>query len=235
MTTLSTLSFKRLFHLLKNDLRLQKKPIGIVAAILILFSIMMPIGIYQDFSDYFMMLYLGGFIITSFAFSDLHNYPKAHLFLTLPCSNLERFLNKWILTSIGYALTLLGFYCFLSFLSSIANLFIHQQTIRIIDLSQPDLWIGIYKYIILQSVVFLGAITFKRYVLIKTALTIGLLFLAFSIFLLAINAIMLFPYYNQIELLLNTTHTLAHFIFWFLLAPFCLIITYFRLTEYELN
>src|SRR5579872_5309262 len=88
-------SFSRLFRLIGNDLSLHKKTILLSAiALLIFFSLF-------AFS-YFFVLYVGGLTLTSMAFYDVHDKQKAHLFLMLPCSNLERWLSKWFLTSIGY-------------------------------------------------------------------------------------------------------------------------------------
>jgi len=234
MTIQNTFNLIRLSHLIFNDVMSLKKPISIVAAILIIFSLFSPLNAINGFSTYFALLYIGGFIVTSFAFNDLHERSKAHLFLMLPCSNFERFLNKWLLSGIGYALSLLIAYYLFSFINGAINLLVFEQHIPTINLLQSVLWIGIGKYLILQSVILLGAIMFRKYVLIKTALVVGCFFLIFTIFSAAINLIVLFPDYSQGELLMHTAHKIGHFIFWVLLAPFCWTITYLRLTEYEL-
>lgn len=230
----ATLNLNRLGHLILNDLRLNKKMILIVALTLIVFFALMPFHVTGTASVYFAILYIGGFIITSSAFNDLHQYPKAYLSLMLPCSNLERFLSKWLLTSIGYALGVLIIYYLFSLISVAVNILLIHRTIYPLDILQPTLWIGIGKYIILQSIVLLGAITFKRYALIKTALAIGCFFLALG-FLSTIIAWIFFPNYFPAWTLLSNAITGSYFFFWIILAPFCWYITYLRITEYELS
>src|SRR5437870_5174244 len=111
MNSPDTIRPQRLLRLLTNDLRLQTKTILITAITVAVFLALLPFHVTGSPDAYFLILYIGGFIVTSMAFNELHDRNKAHYYLTLPCSNLERFLNKWLLTSIGYAIgTLLIYY-----------------------------------------------------------------------------------------------------------------------------
>ncbi len=199
----------RFSRLLMNDIRLHKKIILSVTLTLMLFVC--------HFADYFFVLYVGGFILSSMAFSEYHDPKRAHSALTLPCSALEKVLSKWMLTSIGYALGLVILY----FLLSIVLHF--GKSLERFDILQPALWMGIGKYILLQSVVFLGAISFKKYALIKTALTVSI-FCAI-LFLIAINVSPLF--------LVSLSGISLYYFSW--LAPVFWYVTYLKLTEYELR
>jgi hypothetical protein len=237
MNMQETLNIQRLFHLIINDLKLHIKPIVIVAAVLAIFSPLMFFHPNNNLSSYFMILYIGGFIITSFAFADLHNYQKACSILTLPCSNLERFLNKWFLTSIGYAIAVFVMYYLLALLNHGIFFLIFHQKIPTMTIFQTDLWVKIGKYIILQSIVLFGAITFKRYALIKTILALGV-----SFFVLGLVCILIFLlfFYNYSQPVIHHTLLNNYFIiflstiFWIFLAPFFWYLTYLRLTEFEL-
>lgn len=234
MNTLDMLSCKRLSTLIINDLLLHSKNIMVVSATLMVFLALMPFHVTSYPTAYFMILYIGGFIISSFAFADYHDPRKAFLYLTLPCTNLERFLSKWLLTTLIYAMGLLLIYYLFSVLSFSVNLLIYHQQMQLLDISQPELWIGIGKYIILQSVILLGAITFRKYALIKTGLTIGCLFLAFSLFM-SLAAWIFCPHCisNGIHFRLSTEN--QYFTFWLIAAPLFWVVTYFRLTEIELR
>lgn len=234
MNTNDKFNLRRLFWLIKNDLRLQTKTMLIVAGTLVVFFALLPLQVASSVTAYFLVLYVGGFIVTSVAFNELHNRNRAYLSLLLPCSNLERFLNKWLLTSIGYALGVLITFYFFSLLSFIVNLLVFHQHIAILNILQPELWIGIAKYIILQSIILLGAIVFRKYALIKTALVLG----CFLIVLSAISIIFVWMFCANCFQAGYFVPAILHggyFIFWVILAPFCWYITYLRLTEYELK
>lgn len=236
MSSIDHFSFKRLLQLTSNELRLYSKTILIVAATVAVFLTLLPFEASAGTSTYFVILYVGGFIITSFAFNDLHDRRKAHLFLMLPCTNLEKFLSKWLLTTLGYAMGLLLLCCIFSLLSMVINFLLLKSVVPFFDILQSGLWIGIGKYIILQSIVLLGAIIFKKYVLIKTALFIGCLLLLISIF--SIMAAWVFCHdcvFSGLSSVMQMIFKGGHFLFWIVLAPFCWYITYLRLTESELR
>ncbi len=233
MTTNDTFDLQRLSHLIMNDLRIHAKTILIASAALVVCFALLPFHVTGNSASYFFILYTGGFIISSSAFNDLHDNLKAHLYLTLPCSNLERFLNKWLLTSIGYAIGLLIVYYLFSLLSSAVNLMAYNQRVNPLNILQPDLWIGIGKYIILQSVVFLGAIIFKKQALLKTTLAVGGFFLALSVFSVMISW-MFCPNCIQTGFIIYSLMQGGYFLFWVVAAPFCWYLTYLRLSEREL-
>lgn len=234
MNSSNTLNLKRLFWLIKNDLRLQSRPILIVACTVLIFLALMPFHVANSTAVYFLVLYTGGFIVTGLVFNELHDRSRASLALLLPCSNLERFLNKWFLTSFGYALGVLLIFYLFSLLSFVVNLFIFHQHIPMLNILQTVLWIGILKYVILQSILLLGAITFKKFALIKTALTLGCFLLVFGLFSIVL-AWMFCPDCFQGMAFIQAILRGGHFIFWVIIAPFCWYITYLRLTEYELK
>jgi hypothetical protein len=233
MISNDTFDLKRLYNLMMISLKSHAKTISIAAAMILLFVLLFPLSDPHSYGLFFFILYVGGFGVTSTIFNDLHNPQQAHLFLMLPCSNLERFLNKWLLSSIGYAIgTLILCYLF-SLLSATINLF---HDIHPLDLTDPDLWVDIGKYMILQSVVLLGAVIFKSHSLIKTALFIGCFFLVLSLFSLVVTTLVFFPnHLAQGAAMILTSLDGWHFAFWVVLAPICWYITYLRIAEYELT
>lgn len=234
MNSHDTLSVKRLSWLMINDLRLHSKNIMIVAATLIVFFALVPYHVTSNTTAYFSILYIGGFIISSFAFADYHDPRKAFLFLTLPCTNLERFLSKWLSTTVMFSIGLLSFYYLFSLLSYSINLLVYHQQMQLLDISQPALWVGIGKYITLQSVVLLGAITFKKYALIKTGLTIGCILLVFSL-VMALLTWIFCPNCILNGIAYNLSSKGHDFIFWLIAAPLFWVVTYLRLNEIELR
>lgn len=245
MSTHERFDINRFIKLTVNDLRFQAKTILIFSVAMLVFFLIMPFDFTNGSGVYLALLYIGGFIITSSAFKDLHDHQRAHLYLMLPCSSFERFFSRWFLTSIGYAIGLLGLYYlflllrFLILLSSV-NLGISHQHIQLMNIVEPGLWISIGKYIIFQSVVLLGAISFKKHSLIKTALILGCFFLVLNFF----SMIMFFMFFSHFlidphaSIHFMTPHTTTkhgYFIYWLFAAPVFWYTTYLKLTEFELR
>lgn len=236
MSTDNFLSFKRLGLLIRNELYLQKKQVlllsGMIVILLILFSGVSTVS--ED--NYMTFLYIGGFIMTSYAFGDLHNQRKAYFYLSLPCSSLERFLSKWLLTSVGYALGLLLLCYLYSLLSSllVSTVFFGQH--HAFDFFHMAQWKNIALYFVLQSVVLLGSAVFKRFALLKTGFTVGLFALTVALFTASMT--WLFCAGNCINPNLISIVELSldggYFAFWVILAPLCWYLTYLRITEAEL-
>lgn len=245
MNTYDTFNINRLFKLIINDVSLQTKTIRIFAIAMLVFFLIMPFSLINNPDVYLVILYIGGFLITSSAFKDLHDPLRAHHSLMLPCSNVERFLSRWFLTSIGYAVALLVmYYIFILvhffILLSFANFDVAYQHIKPMNIFRLDIWASIGKYIIFQSVVLLGAMMFKKYSLIKTALILGCFFLVLNIFSLLIY-IMFFPHFftdlhaNIRIMTPPITINGGYFSYWLFAAPVFWYATYLKLTEYELK
>lgn len=226
---------RRLLQLLRNDLRINQRPMLIAAATILVFWTLLTLVGNLSPSLYIFVLYFGGFIVTSRAFKELHDPELAYHYLTLPCSNFERFLSKWLTTSIGYAVALLGlFYVFIALRTGFGMFLLHRVT-EPFDLFNFRLLNSLGVYIVLHSMVFLGAVLFKRHALLKTSFFFGslTLILFMTIGWLGIH---FFPYWDP-----NALHNLtplpkiAHFLFWIALAPFFWFVTYLRIAEYEIN
>lgn len=234
MSTQTKLCFKRLTQLITNDVYLHRKTILTVAATIIVLYALMPFQITANATAYFLILYLGGFIITSYTFKELHDKNKVYLYLTLPCSNLERFLSKWLQTTVLFAIgTLIVFYLF-SLLTVIVNRLVYKQDIATFNLLQADLWLSIGKYIILQAIFLLGAVTFKKNAFIKTVLTLGCFLILISTVILLL-AWSFCPNCSQGIYFVHTIFNGSYFLFWTILAPICWYLSYLRLTNYELT
>lgn len=226
---------RRLLQLLTNDLRINQKPMLIAAATLLVFWTLLTFMGNISPSLYLFVLYVGGFLVTSRAFKELHDPELAYHYLTLPCSNFERFLSKWLTTSVGYAIALLGlFYVFIA-IHTVLDMFLLHRVIDPFPLFNFRLLNSLGVYIVLHSMVFLGAVLFKRHALLKTSFFFGCLAL---ILFMTIGwlGMHFFPYWDP-----NALHSLTplakitHFLFWIALAPFFWVVTYLRIAEYEIN
>lgn len=231
-------NFPRVLQLISNDIWQQKIVVLIVALLIALICTVQlaykPSNI--DASFYFFLLYVIGFIATGSVFNELHDRQKAYKYLLLPASSLEKFLAKWLLTAIIYPLALLFLLYSLSLLNFILNtlLGLPGPSYTYMTIFNGDLWLGICKYIILQAVVLLGAVSFKKYALLKTALVVISFFMLIGALFWVLTWFFM-PHFALDESLVRASLQGWHFIFWVLLAPFCWYVTYLKLAEYELR
>ncbi len=211
----------RIMKLIKNDLLMQSKTIlmaGIATAVLFLFFNTNDIkGMYVPF------LHLIGLTITGYAFSDVHDKKRGYRYLLLPASSFEKFFSRWFSTSMLYLLSFSVLLYALGFLAPY------------------EIWQAIPGYLILQSVFLLGAIYFKKNVLLKTGLLISLPVVLVPVILIFISLV------NFNWIILMVTNDLSSFasfsagtnwgIYYFsklFLAPICLLIGYIRFKECEI-
>src|SRR5688572_27476939 len=98
--------------LLRLELFRSRTAIGMMLVItlgmLILFGLLLDIIVsnirlvYDHHENYAASLLIGGFIMTSLAFTDLSSPLKRSNYLALPASTFEKFLSMWLLTSVGW-------------------------------------------------------------------------------------------------------------------------------------
>lgn len=234
MNTSTLFSLKRFYYLVLNELKQNRKIIFIAFMTILLFFLILPFSPSASLATYPFFLYAGGFIITSRAFKDLHDPTRACSFLMLPCSNLEKFLSKWLLTSVIYAIGLLLICCVISVICGLIGVIFYHTSFYIFNIFQAGFPVVIGKYMIIQSIILLGAISFKQYPLIKTALALLILFFILSLFSLMISFFFC-PTCLPGFLIVSASFHGLYFIFWLLAAPLCWYITYLKLAEYELR
>lgn len=244
---MSTFNIQRFALLIKLDLATNYKTIltftTATTSLLFFYFLISPANnITGNFHTdlYNILLFVGGFWVSSLAFKELHDLKKNYIFLTMPCSSLEKFSCKLLLTSLGYVLALSIGYFILSVIINVFSLLILKQSQPLFNPLHPGILAHIYYYIILHSIFLLGSIYFKKNVMSKILLTISclliLLFVLITIgarFFLVLNTFSFTPFANY-ERWFGLIPNFAKAIFWFYLAPLCWLITYLRLTEEEL-
>ena len=107
MKVAQVFSINRFYRVLQKDILLYSRPILVAALIVLLINVFNGLTSYYYVKEWgiellITLLLLGGFFVISFAFHELHSPSKNVMFLTLPASSMEKFLGKFILTSIGF-------------------------------------------------------------------------------------------------------------------------------------
>jgi hypothetical protein len=115
------------------------------------------------------LLGFGGMVFTSMIFNDMHHPLERFQYLMLPCSNLERFVSRYLITAplfVVYAIVLYKVF------EAVANFLIEALTeaqgIAPLDLSAEPTQMLIWAYFAMHVFGYAGAIWFRSYSFIKT-------------------------------------------------------------------
>jgi hypothetical protein len=232
-------SLRRLSALIGNDISMRTKTILISILASVLFFALFSGDDVNHYSAYFFLLYVSGFWITSHIFDDCLRPQKATLFLMLPCSNFERFLSKWLLAAVIFPLSLLVLYYLFSALGIFLHEFVSHESLEMISLAVPHLWVGLERYLVLQSLVMLAAISFRSHALIKLFLMAGVLLIGILIFSGTLSWLFC-PHCSEADVLgdISTMSSLMHManiVFWTASAPLAWLVTYLKITELEVR
>ncbi len=118
------------------------------------------------------LLFLGGFVVTSRCFFEVHNRVRNHDWLMLPASTMEKFVERWFLTSIGYAVAAaVGYTVFSIIGAGVAKAFFRSSYNVFNPLSRAAVLLCL-NYIVGQSLYMLGAVYFRKNHFVKTILVL---------------------------------------------------------------
>ncbi len=146
---------------------------------------------------------LGGLILTSTIFNEVHSSTKAFQFLTLPSTTSEKLFAAWFTGSVIYTVVSMVAIVLLSLLIEIikgVNLGIWTP-FNIFNPFAPDVISSILGFFFYQSIFLLGAVYFKKNNFIKTLLVI-IVFVLGALFVLNIGLLIFGLSQNQ-EFFLN--------------------------------
>jgi len=202
------------------------------------------------------LLFIGGYIVSSLAFRELHQPDRSYFYCTLPGSLVEKFSSKLLVTSLGYALGTLIFYTILGAASEGINRLIFGHGNYFFNPLDMNILLMATAYLVTQSVFLTGSVYFRKLAFLKTTLTVNVAAIVFAL-IIALTFYLIFREHihpggldPRIQAILNKLgHTgqieaelgnfvsaflsLLKILFWYVLAPVCWLISYFRLSETE--
>jgi hypothetical protein len=113
------------------------------------------------------IFFVGGLVMTSKSYLELSDSNNSGFFLSLPATSLEKVLSHWITTGIIYwVMAIISVWVSVLLSSGIAiSLSKEISTFPDLFVVGPEL---AFQYLIVHSIFFLGAATFKRYPFFKT-------------------------------------------------------------------
>ena len=143
------------------------------------------------------ILFWLGLFLVSFSFKDLYEDSERSFYLNLPASYLEKYLSKLILTLLVLPIVIFVMYYFYAFFYDNALAIFTNAEVNYFTLFSNN-FIGVptsfdyfLMFLVIHSVFFIGAITFRKLAFIKTLLssftmlvgTAGILYLLLKIIL----------------------------------------------------
>ena len=134
-----------------------------------------PLGTIRGdgYAGYFTyLLFLGGCIVTSFAFREVWHSGRGIAYLTLPGSALEKLGVKLLLTSVGFAAGSLVLVTATAAASEALDRLVFGVGHGFFDPFTPAVLQAVVRYLVIQSFFLLGSIWFRRLAFIKTVLAI---------------------------------------------------------------
>ena len=251
-------NFNRFWHLIKNDVVTNYRTLltaaGAALGILLFINFISMLSTGEPAVSlvfYPLILFIGGYLITSLSFNDLHHPQRSYVFLTLPASNLEKFLSKLVLTTVGYVLGTLILYFLFSVLMSTVNLIIFQESHPLFNPFDRVIWITIGVYLITQSIFMVGAVYFRKHAFIKINLFLFIVQIALALFAVILVKLVFIGYFEgwqfnfddiklpsiaveqRLENFFWGFVQFMKFLFYWVLAPVLWLVSYFRLKETE--
>ena len=206
---------------------------------------------------YLLMLYVGGFILSSRSFREIYNSQKGYTYVTLPGSLLEKFVERWLLTTIGFVAGTFAAYFVISLVSEGLNRALFGYSHALLNPAGRTFLMGVAVFLVLQGIFFAGAVYFKKHPLVKTVLMVTLA--AFGLLVIAILVLrFISPGYFEfvhrtgggvsslrelaewlglteegLQQLGRTIRAVIHVLFWAVLAPCCWVLSYLKFRKIE--
>lgn len=205
---------------------------------------------------YILLLFPGGYILTSSMFKDVHDKARNIYWLTLPGSTFEKLISRLLISSVFYALLLTLIYPALAAVSELFNMAVLGLRHEFFNPFSMDTLKKIPYYLVTQSLFFAGAASFRKHPLAKTLLSLALFQIVLSIIAMLLMRAIFGSYFSSMQNLdfngsnfMNfsggTVGSLTDFgrfairagkiIFWGFMAPFFYVLSFFKLSEKEVR
>ncbi len=173
-------NIRRFTILLRNDLLVNKNKLmlmlGALLFIISAFFVLVSSGpkVHDDSLHQVIFIFsylILGWYMTANLFREFADKPRAIYYLTSPTSQLEKYLSKFILTTVVFTLFYVSFY---SLMSYVLDITLFNQNVN--GWNHDYIFAFISVYLIGHSVFIVGAISFNKYALIKTLFSLFIIF-----------------------------------------------------------
>lgn len=115
---------------------------------------------------------LGGYLMTSRIFQELHDPTRGYVLLTLPASVKEKFLSAWLVTAPLYTMVVMAVLFLMELVCSVIDIRLFGAGFGWFNPFDSDVLMKIIAYFGLHSIFLLGGVFFRKNNFIKTILTL---------------------------------------------------------------
>ena len=208
---------------------------GLLFIISILTTYFNPTKLYNLKGMYTGILFLGGLVLTSQMFQELHAPSRSWAYLTLPVSTLEKLIGAWLLSSPLFILA----YTAITFAIYLFSTLIAGFSISPFSYFSYEYWDTITSYMVVQTIFLWGAAYFRKLNFLKTLLVLVVLPIILGIYgallgwlLFEDTNIHIGPDTTEINGIVNHgVVPIFRFMWYALFGPYMLLTTYFTLKE----
>ena len=195
------------------------------------------------------MLFWWGSVHASLAFYDLLDKKMNESFLLLPASTLEKTVARYLYSSVFFVLHMLVFTTITAFIIEGVNMLLFGRYNELFNPFDPVVWKAIGLFILIQPIFFLGSAWFKRLRWFKTILALSAIGMLLGLLLLITVLIFFGGSFHEIYILnpggfndldvninmFRSTVLVLKILFYGVVPPFCLIVTYLRVKETQVS
>ncbi len=174
------LNFNRLVSTLRQDFSTNLRKILLASEALwgvLVISLLYFNAVNENFDlhdkFYSFTLVIVGLFVASISFGELNDKNKGHFYLILPASSLEKFLSRFVFSTIGYLFLINLVFYTASLCAYGLDLFLFNQKQILFDISNPSMITAMLVFLIIHSVFFFGAVYFRKLAFLKMILIIS--------------------------------------------------------------
>jgi hypothetical protein len=266
MTPKEGFSFHRLILLIRNDLYLNRSYLLISSAAILgglfffstfhiyTYTQLQHLALPKDFymTAYPIYSFICGALLTVKIFNEINHEVKGPVWLNLPASIPEKFMSRFLLTTLLFIAWILVLVALASLISEGLNILIFGQRHAIFNPFREEVLVKTFQYFLGQSLFLFGAIFFKKHALPKTVLSLVVYNILLNIFISAGGKIFFEESFTELNIT-GTSSILTHIItnnsmlppdwniektfysavFYWIITIGCWVASYFRLKETE--
>ncbi len=207
--------------------------LGALLVISVLVAVFNPQGVPDLLGLYHTVFFLGGYVFASQVFGELHSPQRSYTYLTLPVSTAEKLVGSWLLVSLGYVVVYWVAAFLLYVVANLASNWPHDPQ----QMFNQDFWHSVVAFLVTQTIFFLGACYFRKNNFLKTLFALFVVVLVVGLY----SGLLAWAVLNKDGNIDfgqgegyeagRVIEQIAKVFFRYVLGPFMLIVSYFRLKE----
>jgi hypothetical protein len=200
---------------------------------------------------YYLMMFLIGPIVASFAFRELHDKTRNEAYLLTPASALEKTAARLFRSTIVFYVFTLVFLTAASAVIEGINWLVFGRHNAVFNASHELVWMPVGHSLVHMSLYFLGAAWFRRWHFIKTALALTFVPVALMTLMGIVARVVLGEsffegtvdisgdafrdYYLANESVFDALRVFGAFVYFFVIPVFCWCVAWLRVKEAQVR